>query len=89
MVQSARKGVFQEGLLGRGFAGAQAQDTAGAHLSYELVYLILACLGIGVDYGSVSETELKHVMNKKKAFIVTDSFLFKSGFTKLITDSLD
>ena len=28
-------------------------------------------------------------MNKKKAFIVTDSFLFKSGFTKAITDRLD
>ena len=28
-------------------------------------------------------------MGKKKAFIVTDSFLFKNGFTKCITDKLD
>ena len=28
-------------------------------------------------------------MNKKKAFVVTDSFLYKSGATKCITDKLD
>ena len=28
-------------------------------------------------------------MNKKKAFIVTDSFLYKNGFTKCITNKLD
>lgn len=28
-------------------------------------------------------------MNKKKAFIVTDSFLYKNGYTKPITDKLD
>ncbi|MCI8324995.1 MAG: bifunctional acetaldehyde-CoA/alcohol dehydrogenase, partial [Clostridia bacterium] len=48
----------------------------------EKVYFKKGCLGVALQ-------ELKHVMNKKKAFIVTDSFLFKSGFTKLITDRLD
>jgi acetaldehyde dehydrogenase/alcohol dehydrogenase len=37
----------------------------------------------------VALDELKNVMGKKKAFIVTDSFLYKSGFTKCITDKLD
>ena len=46
------------------------------------VYLKKGCLPVALD-------ELKTVMNKKKAFIVTDSFLYKSGFTKCITDKLD
>ena len=33
--------------------------------------------------------ELKDVYNKKKAFIVTDSFLYKNGYTKPVTDILD
>lgn len=33
--------------------------------------------------------ELKTVMNKKRAFIVTDSFLYQNGHTKPITDKLD
>ncbi len=33
--------------------------------------------------------ELKTVMNKKRAFIVTDSFLYENGHTKPITDKLD
>ena len=33
--------------------------------------------------------ELKNVMGKKRAFIVTDSFLYKNGYTKPITDKLD
>jgi len=48
----------------------------------EKVYLKRGCLPVALD-------ELKTVMNKKKAFVVTDSFLFKSGFTKKITDKLD
>ena len=48
----------------------------------EKVYFKKGCLGVALR-------ELKHVMNKKKAFIVTDTFLYKSGFTKAITDSLD
>ena len=48
----------------------------------EKVYFKKGCLGVALR-------ELKQVMNKKRAFIVTDSFLFKSGFTKLITDRLD
>ena len=33
--------------------------------------------------------ELKTVLGKKKAFVVTDTFLFKSGMTKAVTDKLD
>ncbi|MFA5659053.1 MAG: bifunctional acetaldehyde-CoA/alcohol dehydrogenase, partial [Oscillospiraceae bacterium] len=37
----------------------------------------------------VALSELKEVLGKKKAFIVTDSFLYKNGYTKTITDKLD
>ena len=37
----------------------------------------------------VALNELKDVMHKKKAFIVTDSFLYQHGHTKPITDKLD
>jgi len=37
----------------------------------------------------VALEELKHVMNKKKVFIVTDSFLFSHGYTKSVTNKLD
>ncbi len=37
----------------------------------------------------VALSELKDVLGKKKAFIVTDSFLYKNGYTKTITDKLD
>ena len=33
--------------------------------------------------------ELKTVMGKRRAFLVTDSFLYKNGFAKPITDKLD
>lgn len=46
------------------------------------VYFKKGCLPVALD-------ELKSVMDKKRAFIVTDSFLFKSGVTKQITDRLD
>mgnify|MGYP003295278174 CR=1 FL=1 len=32
---------------------------------------------------------LKDELNKKKVFIVTDSFLYKNGYTKVVTDQLD
>ena len=48
----------------------------------EKVYLKRGCLPVALD-------ELKNVMGKKKAFLVTDSFLYKNGFTKCITDKLD
>ena len=48
----------------------------------EKVYIKKGCLPVALQ-------ELKQVMNKKKVFIVTDSFLYKSGFTKVITDKLD
>ncbi|MDE7328614.1 MAG: bifunctional acetaldehyde-CoA/alcohol dehydrogenase [Clostridia bacterium] len=48
----------------------------------EKVYFKKGCLGVALR-------ELKDVMDKKKAFIVTDSFLYQSGFTKTITDKLD
>ena len=46
------------------------------------VYFKKGCLPVALD-------ELKHVMGKKKAFIVTDSFLYNNGYTKAITDKLD
>ena len=48
----------------------------------EKVYIKKGCLPVALD-------ELKTVMNKKKVFIVTDSFLFNNGYTKPITDKLD
>ena len=46
------------------------------------VYMKKGCLPVALD-------ELKNVMGKKKAFIVTDSFLYNNGYTKPITDKLD
>ena len=48
----------------------------------EKVYYKKGCLGVAMR-------ELKDVYNKKKAFIVTDSFLYKNGYTKPVTDILD
>lgn len=48
----------------------------------EKVYIKKGCLPVALD-------ELKTVMDKKRAFIVTDSFLYKNGYTKPITDKLD
>ena len=48
----------------------------------EKVYFKKGCLPVALD-------ELKNVMGKKKAFIVTDQFLYKNGYTKAITDKLD
>ncbi len=47
----------------------------------EKIYIKKACLTVALD-------ELKTVMGKKKAFIVTDKFLFENGYTKPITDKL-
>ena len=46
------------------------------------IYIKKGCLPVAL-------TELKSVMGKKKAFIVTDNFLYKNGYTKPITDKLD
>ncbi len=46
------------------------------------VYHKKGCLPVALD-------ELGHELNKKRAFIVTDEFLFKNGYTKTITDKLD
>ncbi len=48
----------------------------------EKVYFKKGSLGVALK-------ELKDVMNKKRAFIVTDSFLFNNGYTKPVTDLLD
>ena len=48
----------------------------------EKVYMKKGCLTVALD-------ELKTVMGKKKAFVVTDSFLYNNGYTKPITDKLD
>ena len=48
----------------------------------EKVYFKKGCLPVALD-------ELKNVYGKKKAFLVTDTFLYKNGHTKPITDKLD
>ncbi len=48
----------------------------------EKVYIKKGCLPVALD-------ELKNVMGKKRAFIVTDTFLYENGYTKAITDKLD
>ena len=48
----------------------------------EKVYIKRGCLPVALE-------ELKNVMNKKRVFIVTDSFLYKNGNTKVITDKLN
>ena len=48
----------------------------------EKIYMKKGCLPVALD-------ELKNVMNKKKAFIVTDNFLFNNGFVKPITNKLE
>ncbi len=46
------------------------------------VYMKKGCLPVALD-------ELKTVYNKKKVFIVTDTFLFENGYTRPITDKLE
>lgn len=46
------------------------------------IYFKKGCLAVALD-------EIRSVLNRKKAFIVTDSFLYKNGYTKPITDKLD
>lgn len=46
------------------------------------IYMKKGCLPVALD-------ELKDVLGKKKVFIVTDSFLYKNGYTKPVTDKLD
>lgn len=48
----------------------------------EKIYIKKGCLPVALD-------ELKTVMGKKRAFIVTDSFLYHNGYTKPVADKLD
>ncbi len=48
----------------------------------EKIYMKKGCLPGALD-------ELGTVRGKKKAFVVTDSFLYENGYTKAITDKLD
>ena len=48
----------------------------------EKVYIKRGCLPVALE-------ELKNVINKKRVFIVTDTFLYENGYTKTITDKLD
>ena len=48
----------------------------------EKVYFKKGCLPVALN-------EVKTVLGKKKAFIVTDQFLYKNGYTKCVTDKLD
>ncbi|MDR1598526.1 MAG: bifunctional acetaldehyde-CoA/alcohol dehydrogenase [Oscillospiraceae bacterium] len=46
------------------------------------VYMKRGCLPVALR-------ELKEVYNARRAFVVTDSFLFKNGYAKAVTDELD
>ena len=46
------------------------------------IYIKKGCLPVALD-------ELRTVRGAKKAFIVTDTFLYQNGYTKPITDKLD
>ena len=48
----------------------------------EKVYIKRGSLPVALE-------ELKTVMDKKRVFIVTDTFLYENGYTKVITDKLD
>ncbi|MDE6929487.1 MAG: bifunctional acetaldehyde-CoA/alcohol dehydrogenase [Lachnospiraceae bacterium] len=48
----------------------------------EKVYFKKGCMPVALD-------ELGTIMGKKKAFIVTDSFLYKNGYVKSIEEKLD
>ena len=48
----------------------------------EKVYFKKGCMPVALD-------ELGTIMNKKKCFIVTDSFLYKNGYVKPIEEKLD
>ncbi|NLV36625.1 MAG: iron-containing alcohol dehydrogenase, partial [Clostridiaceae bacterium] len=48
----------------------------------EKVYIKKGCLPVALN-------ELKAVLGKKKAFIVTDNYLYRNGYTRAITDKLD
>lgn len=48
----------------------------------EKVYIKKGCLPVALD-------ELKNILDKKRAFIVTDNFLYQNGYAKPVTDKLD
>ena len=48
----------------------------------EKVYIKRGCIPVALE-------ELKNVMNKKKVFIVTDTFLYENGYTRVVTDKLN
>ena len=48
----------------------------------EKIYMKRGCLPVALD-------ELGSVLNKKRVFIVTDTFLFNNGYTKPITNKLE
>ena len=48
----------------------------------EKLYLKKGCLPVALN-------ELRDLMGKKKAFLVTDNFLYQNGFTRPITEKLD
>ena len=48
----------------------------------EKIYIKKGCLPVALD-------ELRSVRGAKRAFIVTDTFLYQNGYTKPITDKLD
>ena len=61
---------------------AERRETMLWFRAPEKVYIKRGCLPVALE-------ELKHVMDKKRVFIVTDKFLFENGYTKAITNKLD
>ena len=48
----------------------------------EKIYQKRGCLPVALE-------ELRHVLDRKRAFIVTDSFLYQNGYTRPVADKLD
>jgi hypothetical protein len=45
------------------------------------VYIKLGCLPVALD-------ELQNILGKRRAFVVTDSYLYQNGYAKAVTDKL-
>ncbi len=61
---------------------AQRRENMLWFRSPDKVYIKKGCLPVALD-------ELGTVLNKKRVFIVTDTFLYQNGYTKTITNKLD
>ena len=68
------------------WGGNSVSENVGVNMLWfrapEKVYIKKGCMPVAMQ-------ELKDVMGKKRAFLVTDSFLYKNGYSKPVTDKLD